>query len=292
MPNLYAGLNEIKAAMPDGIRSTTTKYDQVLISLSERVSRFVDMYCRRYFYPRLETRYYSSVGEAELWIDDLVELTTLEYSKDEGASYTPLVKAGNFHLTVGSDYNDPRSATCLVVDANGALVRWPYGRRAVKVEGWWGYSDERAAAWDSSGVKLAKSYTAGGTTLEVTDVTMMDRWGRGEAFQLGRILRVGDEIFEVVGITNAESGNDMITVVGARNGSTSANHAKDDMIYLWQVPEAVKQATIIQAVRQYERGMQGFGDARANLEMGQLFFIKQIDPEAAVLLSAYRRHAL
>ena len=51
-------------------------------------------------------------------------------------------------------------------------------------------------------------------------------------------------------------------------------------------------AAIIQAVRQMERGFQGFGDARATPEIGQLFFIKAMDPEAASLLVPYRKIAV
>jgi len=57
---------------------------------------------------------------------------------------------------------------------------------------------------------------------------------------------------------------------------------------VWRPPEAVRRATVIQAARQMERGFQGFGDARAQPEVGQLFFLKQIDPEAQALLAPYR----
>ncbi len=53
-------------------------------------------------------------------------------------------------------------------------------------------------------------------------------------------------------------------------------------------PEPVKAAAVIQVLRHVERGFQGFGDARANPDVGQMFFFKQIDPEAAAKLAPYR----
>ena len=40
--NNYVTAHEIKQAMPDGIRETTTAYDDLLYRLAERVSRMID----------------------------------------------------------------------------------------------------------------------------------------------------------------------------------------------------------------------------------------------------------
>ena len=47
--NLYATPTEIKAVMPDSIRSTTTTYDSLLYKLAERISRMIDRHCGRSF---------------------------------------------------------------------------------------------------------------------------------------------------------------------------------------------------------------------------------------------------
>jgi hypothetical protein len=42
-----------------------------------------------------------------------------------------------------------------------------------------------------------------------------------------------------------------------------------------------------------QRGFQGFGDARAQPEVGQLFFIKRLDPQAQEMLDrGFKRNAI
>jgi hypothetical protein len=293
MPNLYATPGEIKMAIPDGIRSSTTRLDGLLTQLSERASRAIDRYCRRVFAPRLEARLFQGqrVNPAdELWVDDLVEIDTIEISDDGGATYDTLA-SGDWYATVGDDANGRSSWTMIRLDGNGDYSSWPSSQKAVKITGWWAYADERAAAWEDSAIDLASGYTSGGASLTVADLSVLDVFGVSSALEAGRLVRIDDEMFEVVSVAATTSGSDTLGVVGARNGSAAANHLQNASIYLWRPPEPVKQATIIQAVRSLERGYQGFGDARS-ADMGQVMYMAGLDPEAQQLLSAYRRLAV
>lgn len=291
MPNIYATPSEIKRAMPDGIQAGTTKYDALLLGLAERVSRFVDGFCRRVFYPSYGARYFSGPGGAqggELWVDDLIEIDAIEISEDGGTTYTALAASDTIG-TVAGDLNDARSYTMLALDVNGDYSSWPSGQRAVKISGWWGFTENRGECWDDSGLDLALAYTAGGAALTVADVSAMDRWGLETALHAGRLARVEDELFEVTGVTNNVAPvNDTASVIGARNGTAAANHDLGDGISLWRACEVIKQATIIQAVRQMERGFQGFGDARATPDLGQIMYVKALDPEVQAMLKSGR----
>ena len=288
MPNLYATPAELKAALPDGFRSTTTKYDPLLNRLAGGVSRWIDRECKRVFYPSLATRYYNGDGSPELWIDDLLSITSISYSFDYGATYTALTTA-DYIATVGGDYNRPESTTKLILNRNStALSTWPRSQRGVRIVGTWGYSDDAVNAFEDTGDTVEDNpLTAAATLLTVNDIDALDPYGAYSRIQAGHLLRIESEYIETALTVNVAANT--VGLVRGRNGTAAAAHAQNTVIYVWRIPEPVKDAAVIQAVRQMERGFQGFGDARAQPEISQIFFFKQIDPEAASKLSTYRR---
>lgn len=54
--------------------------------------------------------------------------------------------------------------------------------------------------------------------------------------------------------------------------------------YSEEPPQPIKQATLICASRWFKRGQGVWADTLANQEMGQLMFMKQLDPDAALIL--------
>lgn len=58
--------------------------------------------------------------------------------------------------------------------------------------------------------------------------------------------------------------------------------------YSATVPDDIKQAVIIQVVRWYMRSKQGYQDASANPEVGQIFYTKRLDPDIAEILNPYK----
>jgi hypothetical protein len=57
-------------------------------------------------------------------------------------------------------------------------------------------------------------------------------------------------------------------------------------------PDDIKQAAIITTVRWFKRGQQGFQDAGAVPELGQMFYVKALDPDVAETLAHYWRLAI
>jgi hypothetical protein len=97
------------------------------------------------------------------------------------------------------------------------------------------------------------------------------------------LIRIEDEYQEVTDLQEKT-----LTVIRGRNGSTAAAHDNGTAIDIWRAPDPVRQAVLIQAVRQHMRATQGFADSRANADIGELFFLKKMDPEAQELLAPYR----
>lgn len=59
--------------------------------------------------------------------------------------------------------------------------------------------------------------------------------------------------------------------------------------YSTAVPEDVAQAVIVQTVRWFKRSQQAFQDAGAVFELGQLRYVKQLDPDVELIVNHYRR---
>jgi len=281
MANAYLTDQEVYDALPDGIRPSTTKYDSLIRQLCERVSRAIDRHCKMRCYPSLETRYFDGSNTGELWIPDLLglaEATSIAVSSDNGATYTALA-ATDYILMRANDYNTPWSYNKIVMNWDWATGNYSFfygGQRSIRIEGTWCTHDNRAEAWEDSldEVEDAPSIGVGVTTLTVNDVDGATGWGYTPRFAVGNIIRMGTEFCEVGAVDTV--------------AETDAIHLQNVQIDVWRPPFPVKQAAIIQAIRQMERGFQGFGDARATPEIGQLFYIKALDPEAAGLLAPYR----
>jgi len=62
--------------------------------------------------------------------------------------------------------------------------------------------------------------------------------------------------------------------------------------YSYTIPSPIKQAAVVVAARLWKRGQQGFGDASASIDLGQMFYAKQLDPEVKLWLDAYKRQPL
>uniref|UniRef100_A0A6M3IJN9 Putative structural protein n=1 Tax=viral metagenome TaxID=1070528 RepID=A0A6M3IJN9_9ZZZZ len=292
MPNLYCTPQEVKDAMPDGIQSSTTKYDDELLRLCNSVSRFIEgrRACKRAFYPLLATRYYDILTSSpELWIDDLISATTASYSTDDGDSYTDLTEDTDFFLTRAGDFNQSGSYDQAVISRNSAeLTNWAAGQRAVKIVGVWGFVIDRSDCWRYTGDTVQSNpLTSSATSLTVSDADGSDIWGMSPRFQVGQILKIESEYCEV---TEVNTSTNVLTIIRGRNGTTAAQHTQNTAIYTWQPVDDIRQAAIITAVKQFKRGLQGFQDGSANPTLGQMIYVKQLDPEAEALIEAYIKH--
>jgi hypothetical protein len=186
----------------------------------EAVSRSIDEYCGRWFYPRTMTRYFSPTCGRSLLLDaDLLSVTTLKIDQDGSRAYAT--------DWVTTDYD------LLPLDApNGSVPRpyWeiavtPYAQqffwqrtRAVQIVGTWGYYDVR----ERSAAVAAEILDASETGLDVSDGTL---------FGVGHTLRIDNEQVFVSAITN-----DTLTVVRGVNGTTADAHADGAAIDVYRYP--------------------------------------------------------
>lgn len=290
MPNLYVTPQEIKTVAPEMLDASDTSQDDALYRLCERISRMIDRHTMRNFYPYSEQRVFDVAENVErVRIDDIISITTVEISRDHGSSYLASSDFGSSdYLTARGDRIDPLgSYDTLVINKNGAVGSFPAGQRSLRVDAVWSYADDRSDAWEDSTDEVEDDpLSDSATTLTVNDVDGAGLWGITPRIQVGHLLRIESEYAEVTDVT---VGSDTATIVRGRNGTTAAAHAQNKQIDVWRPPNPIKQAATITAVKALQRAKQQYQDASANPDLGQMFFVQDIDPEAAVLLKPYMR---
>ena len=180
----YATADEVKAAMPGVISGAT--YDTILGTLATRASELIDRLTGRdvgaYDAADVATaRYFDGSGEDYQWIDECVEITTLEV-KDSETDTT-------YDTWLTSDYitwpywDSPIRK--LIVDPTGDEVYFPSGLRTVKVTAKWGYSADppavvkqavviQAARWFKRGQQAFQDVSAAAEVGQLTYAQKLD----------------------------------------------------------------------------------------------------------------------
>ena len=280
----YATFHQIKAELPD-MGTAVTDWDAQMRRLAERASRMIDRLTGRTFWPSYETRYFEGNGEADLWIPDLMEVGSIAMSDDSGVTYTAL--AATDYYTLGGDRLEYSATPIRILRMNqnsdGDYTYWYTGQRSVRVVGWWGWHDDYGNAWrDSQDTVEDNPLTAVATTVTVNDADGADLWGETPRFQVGQLVKAGSEQMLVRVVTAAATNT--LAVSRGQNGTTAAEHAQNVALYVWQPPEVVRQAVIIQAARWFKRGQQAYQDTGAAAELGQMTYTQKLDPEIQAML--------
>lgn len=250
---------------------------------AEAVARLVENHTHRLFYPRVATRYFHGHGGPSLRVGHLITITAVSVSQDDGQTYTALA-ATDYYATVEHDPNGLGSYTHLEIDVNGDYTHWYRGQKSVKVEGVWGYVDDRAECWESSGDTVEDNpLSSSATGVTVNNAGGNDLWGRPQRFQVGQLWRIESEYVELTALASATGG----TVARGRNGSTAAAHVQNTAIDIWRPPAPVKLAATALVVRSYMRAVQGYADGRASPEISQMVWVRAMDPDAVNALAGY-----
>ena len=281
MPNLYATLDDMRDSAVNAIRDENIDYDQSFLRLSDAISRLIDGYCGRVFYPALATKTFDGNGQRSLWIPDLISVTSISYSLDDGQNYTALT-ASDYDLTSGESYNPTETYNRVELDVNGTLGKFPTGHRSVQIVGVWGYNDDRARAFTDS-LDSVQSNPLASDSLEVTvtDINGPDQWGLRPRFSEGSLIRIGSEYIE---ITAANKASKKAVIVRGVNGTTAAAHVQNVQIDNYRVPPVVRQAAIVQATHTFNRAQAGYSDAEERPTIGKMLHTKALDPEVKLML--------
>jgi hypothetical protein len=271
MTNAYASVAAIKGSA--ALNITGTGYDSQLLALLEGVSRWIDAHCNRYFYVLTASRRFDGDGGTALAVPDLISITTLRTDENLDRTFEQTWATGDYLLyPLDAKPQEPagRPFYRVLVDGSGSRRAFPPGQATVEITGKWGYREVLADSL--ADVAEGGVFSAADTTLTVTD---------GAKFAIGNTVLIEAEQLFVTAI----AGNNL-TVVRGVNGTTAVAHANGLDISIYQYPEGVVRACLLQAAQSWHhRGGSSplAGGSRA------LAAESGLQREVRQLLAGYRR---
>ena len=270
MANCYSNLAQIKRRLD----ITSTSNDTSLLELLNAASRAIDNYTMRFFYVLSATttipRYYD--GSASPWMipDDVLAITTLKTDEDGDATFeNSYTETTDYHLYPLNEY--PK--TWAKINSNGSYGGFASGTvRGIELIGTLGYGDgESATPYVTSGATVTVATTTG------TSVTASD----GTAFAVGQTILAGTEQMYISAISS-----NTLTCTRGVNGTTAAIQAAATA-YIYDYPEPIVEATLIQAMRWWKRRESAFQDMVGSPEVGQLIAYKGMDADLKLIVKGY-----
>ena len=215
----------------------------LLFQILTRASRIIDRYCKeRRFYPRSKTRDMDYQKARTLLLDDdLLEITTL-------TAGGTAVSSSDYFLYPLNDYPKRK----IEIDrSKSALFNYSATlQSAIAIAATWGWHDDWDNAWPDSQDEVEDDpLSSSATTLTVNDVDGADVDGITPRFSAGQLLKIEDEYMAV---TDSDINVNTLTVRRGVNGTTAAEHAQDETIYIYRPPEIITSATLALAKMQYE----------------------------------------
>lgn len=267
--SLYGDLTKLKddSLLDDPAAGTTddTELWELLLACSE----WVDSYCNRKFYPRIQVHNIDGSGTNTLLIPDLAKIITLKEDADQDKTYEitwattdywfqPYNAAPTKHW--GSPY------TSIKARAKGTKSIFELGEQRFEIDANWGYREFKEDS--ASNINEGGAFSGTDTTLTVT---------LGTDFAIGQTILIDSEQLLITNI----SGNNL-TVVRALNGTVAASHTDATDVYILRWPAAVERATLIQASRIWTRA-----------PAFEPFYVDaNLDTDVRMLLEPYRKAAV
>lgn len=289
MRNTYVTLDALKGT--GALNLTGTAYDTRLLFVLENVSREIDRYTNRQFYPISGTYFFDGEGTRELSVPDLISVGTLqEDTNEDGTFETGWAGTGRG----GTDwfpmpYNAEPTAdhiqkpyTKIVVNRNSAGTQDSFlrGQRNYLISGTWGYS----FVTRDGGKKLTA--TTGSIGGSATTTLVLNATATGTGLEVGQLLYITTELMYVRGVTTGT----LVDVDRGVNGFAATSHASGSAINVVQFPGPVQEAVLIQASRLWKRAESAFSSMVGLDQTGQVaVFQGGLDGDVKALLQPYRR---
>lgn len=299
MPNSYVPLTVFKSADILGIPDEDK--DDRLFQLLEHVSREIDKYCHRHFYPLLDTKYFSGMkakslryprgsgaiamgflaitGEPKAFLpDDLISVTTLKEDTYSDGTYPTLWTVKDYYLsprdaapTGPIDIASPYILIEVNTLSNGNYSVFKPGQYVYELEGKWGYCDVTL----DTGQKIAdaEGITKDQLTVDVADGTKM---------KVGWTCLIESEQIYITAISDNKC-----TIQRGINNTEATTHAKDTPIFRYLYPGGVVEACMMQAARLWTRRASGYGTSF--VEVTQAISLSGLDKDVKEMLSGYKK---
>ncbi len=274
--SLYGDLTKLKDDSVLKDPAAGADDDDELFELLLAVSDWVDHYCNRHFYPRVETLLFDGTGNGRLLVPDLISVNELAEGDSSGREFGKVWDSGDYRLLPhnaaplrpwGRPYGAILSSSKDRVSTERGDGFSP-GEANFRVSGAWGY---RLFA-EPSGATLAAPVAADAAAITVSE---------GSQFRAGQTVLLGGD----AGATAAEQalitaidGNEL-SVSRGLNGSAAAAHASGRGVGILRWPASVERAALIQTARIWTRA--------ADFE--PFYVDADVDTDVRLLLEPYRK---
>lgn len=241
--------------------------DALILALLEHASRAIDAYADRFFYTRVETRYFDGSPSPLLLDADLLSVDAL-HTGGNGAGWGEAWAAADFEVLPYNGF--PKHAVAATPwgarrdFANGVLDHG--GMKAVRLAGSWGFSEEL----DDAGATLDGALGAQEATVALNG---------GAEVGAGRTLLIGEEQVYVEAVDDGG-----VSVERGVNGTETAAHEAGVAVRVFRYPRPIVEACFIQASRLWRR--RDFGLTEAPVEGA---VSAGLDPDARMLVRPFRR---
>jgi len=259
-------------AIADANTIDDTRLHQILRAVTEKLEGPGG--CRRHFAVRQATRYYSGspAMPGRLSVEDLLSVTSMAIDQGGSGTYDATLASDDYLLWPYEDDRWPKLA--IELDARtGTYREWPRTQRAVQVIGTWGYGDGQSATpYHDSGATVTVA-TATATTATVSDAALL---------AVGQTVLVGSEQMYLTGLVNGTT--DSATVKRGANGTTAAAHTSAAAAYVYDYPDALREACLLQAMRIYLRNKAPFGVLGTG-SMETPVVIPKLDPDVQAMIA-------
>ncbi|MBN1963470.1 MAG: hypothetical protein JW910_02415 [Anaerolineae bacterium] len=245
---VYATLSQFRTHL--SIPAADTSDDARLLLALRQATAQIDRYTTRRFAPVMQTRRFDYQMAYSLRLDlDLLELTGI--TNGDGSSLSP----DDVRLAPTGDA--AKSLILIQPDANALFTFDTAPELAIQVTGIWGWHDAWSQAWRASGDTVQDaSLDADDRTISVTDADGADALDLTPRFQVGQLLRIGEEYLHVTGV---DTSADTITVVRGVRGTTATSHAQDTPIAVYVPPCDVQALCLRWATWLYQQVNAGIG---------------------------------
>jgi hypothetical protein len=270
----YVTLSKVKARL--GI--TDTASDTLLLSVIDGVSRDIDEYCRRWFFPVDQVRYFETDDPNELEVPHLdilaVSQIDLDYDDDGVYETTWMANSGNFYLEpVDAQQQIPAKPYWSIEIYKRVNAYFPIDlEKSIKVTGTFGYFDQRTV---TTTVHTAFNSAATSIALHNANTTL----------EVNQHIRIDSEQLFITAINGVN-----VTVTRGVNGTTAASHSVDASVETYDYP-VIGDACGAQCVlsfrqQQHPYGTVGVGDV---LTEPRVMVAGGLHPFVRSMIMSYRR---
>jgi len=240
VPHWYASLAQVKRQL----RISDTTDDDVLKATISNVSRQIDQFCERHFFPIVAVKYFETDEYNELCMpgEDLLAVTTLEVDQNDDGTYEESWASNTYFLeprNASTEY-PPRPYWEIEIPTRNTNYFPVAGEYPIKITGLWGYYNQLTAT------------TTVHSAIGSADVSVALH-NANTLLEIGQMILIGSEQLWITDISGIN-----VTVTRACNGTTAASHAVDATVSTYSYP-VIGEAATHQAVLAYRQTTNPYG---------------------------------